>query len=470
MSYTRFPPTITLPITVTQGGTGSTAALVNGRVMASAAGAIAESALTVTGITPELPAVNKWVFISQYGNDTTGDGTYDHPYATPTKAMSIITDASSTLRYGIHVRGTISDTTVYIKPYTWYFGDTWGCSRLNATSTNAIQLFPGAYTTGNSRSGMTNVYMTGSTGISFDFVAQTASGSHVVEIDNVGVNGAVVINSNNNNQYFQWRSALCFSDFTVHGANGFIFDTFIAGNTLIDNGTAALAGAGLNILNSFMGTNFTITGDGTHANPVQVTTSSVGGTTTATGIGTTLYTDAVSISLKGSTTISGGASLVRTTDVYPIGYTPSNSAVWNSAPSDAQTALDILGQAPQWHKYSVVHTALQAAATTNDIQLFSLPAKTFIHKVVIKNTTAFAGTTTYTLSVGINGSLVKYLAPFDVKQAVSNTTFGVSIVNETMEDFGSAVSIRLAATSTVQNLNQSTAGAVDVYVLTSLLP
>lgn len=127
---------------------------------------------------------------------------------------------------------------------------------------------------------------------------------------------------------------------------------------------------------------------------------------------------------------------------------------------------------PTWTKYNVVHTALQAAAVTNDIELFSLPAKTLIHKVVIKPSIAFAGTTTYTLSVGIVASLQKYIAVYDVKLAVAATTFGIAAVtvNGTLESFGGATSIRLSAVSTVQNLDQSSAGAVDVYVQTSTLP
>ncbi len=143
-------------------------------------------------------------------------------------------------------------------------------------------------------------------------------------------------------------------------------------------------------------------------------------------------------------------------------------------PSQGGTGVssDAILSAPKWTKYSVVHTALQAAALTNNIELFSLPAKTVIHKVIIKPTTAFAGTTSYTLSVGIAGTLAKYIAAFDVKQVVANTTFGVAAatINATPENFGSATSIRLAAVSTVEDLDDSTAGAADIYVLTSTLP
>lgn len=127
---------------------------------------------------------------------------------------------------------------------------------------------------------------------------------------------------------------------------------------------------------------------------------------------------------------------------------------------------------PKWTKYSVAHTALQAAALINNIEIASLPAGSVVHGVVMKTTTAFAGTTTYTLSVGITGSLLKYVAATDVKVAVAGTTFtlpGASFVPGP-EDFGAAVSIRLSAISTIQNLDQSSAGAVDIYILTSVLP
>lgn len=130
------------------------------------------------------------------------------------------------------------------------------------------------------------------------------------------------------------------------------------------------------------------------------------------------------------------------------------------------------GTYPVWNKYSVTHTQLQAAALTNDIELVSLPPKGVVHAVVVKTTTAFAGTTTYTLSVGITGTLTKYTAATSVKTAVSATNFflcGTSFVTGP-EDFSSAVSVRLSAIATVENLDQSSAGVVDVYVLTSFLP
>jgi len=126
---------------------------------------------------------------------------------------------------------------------------------------------------------------------------------------------------------------------------------------------------------------------------------------------------------------------------------------------------------PVWTKYSKAHADLQAAALTNDIELLSLPAKSVIHAVYLKHSTAFAGAgiTAYTLSVGVAADLIRYSLPQDVLQAIGNTVFLVTSAVGA-ENHGAAVSIRLAAVSVGANLDQSSAGAVDVWVLWSTLP
>lgn len=147
--------------------------------------------------------------------------------------------------------------------------------------------------------------------------------------------------------------------------------------------------------------------------------------------------------------------------------------------TDTQAAIDeidatldtTLASISTWTKYTVSHTTLQAAALTNDAELFSLAAQGVIEKVIVKHTTAFAGTgiTAYSISVGVTGELDKYAIDFDVFQAVADTTFDTNN-SLGMENFGSATSIRIAAESTGANLDQSTAGSVDIYVLASTLP
>jgi len=370
---------VTGVLPIANGGTNSSAALNNNRVIISSGGAIVEEAAItasralasdtnglptasvttatelgyVSGVTssiqtqinnlqPQAPTVNAWVYVSDLGSDVTGDGTYNKPFATTAAALAIITDASTSKRYGVHIRGTISETNIYIKPYVWYYGDTWGNARLSASSGN-ITLSPGAYTTGNSRSGFTNIYLTGTTGISLDFVAASASGSHVVEITQVGINGSVTINPNNTNQYFQWEgNSLVFGNMTFHGALGLVFNTFLFGNLTVDQMATAQATGGINFVNMFVGGTTSISSSGSFANPVQMTVCTLTGATTVTGTGATLTADAISIPLKANITVSGGGVLTRTSDVNGLAYSPTTSADWNSVPTTGQTGLDTL--------------------------------------------------------------------------------------------------------------------------------
>lgn len=124
-----------------------------------------------------------------------------------------------------------------------------------------------------------------------------------------------------------------------------------------------------------------------------------------------------------------------------------------------------------WSKYTKTYADLAAAALTNDIQLFQLPTAGVIHGAVIHHTQSFAGglITGYTLSLGIMGDLTKYASAFDVFQAPGNTTFQNDLVLG-LENLGAPTSIRLAATAVGANLDQATAGSVDIWVLTSSLP
>lgn len=138
-----------------------------------------------------------------------------------------------------------------------------------------------------------------------------------------------------------------------------------------------------------------------------------------------------------------------------------------AAPGSDPTAI---GAVPVWVKVGVAisHVAFQAAATTNSITLFTLIPAGTIHAVKIKHSTAFGGgaITAYTLSVGIAGTLAKYATAFDVFQAVSNTAMQMTGVTGT-ENNGAGTAILITATSTTANLNASTTGAVDVWVLLS---
>jgi hypothetical protein len=123
---------------------------------------------------------------------------------------------------------------------------------------------------------------------------------------------------------------------------------------------------------------------------------------------------------------------------------------------------------PLWTKLSVVHAQFQVAGLTQNISLFSLPAGGLIHGVKLKTSEAFAGVgiTGYFLSIGFVGALDDLLIEYSVTPAVANDTFAIAQTFDS-RDHGAAVDVRIAARSTGANLNQSTAGAADIWLLIS---
>lgn len=126
---------------------------------------------------------------------------------------------------------------------------------------------------------------------------------------------------------------------------------------------------------------------------------------------------------------------------------------------------------PRWRKYTVGFAALAAAGLTNDIELFSLPARGVISGVAIKHSASFTGglISAYTVSVGIAGNLVKYAAAANVFQATGAGVSQAGLLTGMESDAG-ATSIRIAATSVTGLLNAAGAGSVDVWVLWGTLP
>jgi len=130
-----------------------------------------------------------------------------------------------------------------------------------------------------------------------------------------------------------------------------------------------------------------------------------------------------------------------------------------------------LSAIPRWVKVTKTHQDFSTGGLTNNITIYSLPANAYVHDVKIVPTTNFSGgaIASYTLSVGITGSLAKYAVAADV--FTGNTT--TDLVHTSIAGLESrlvATDLKASATSTVGNLNASTAGAVTFYLLLSALP
>jgi len=121
----------------------------------------------------------------------------------------------------------------------------------------------------------------------------------------------------------------------------------------------------------------------------------------------------------------------------------------------------------QWQKFTVTHTPLQTAATSNAITMFDLIPGGIIHGVKLKHGVAFAGgsLSAYSLSIGIGGNATKYLGASDVFVAPGSSAYLSSVVGT--ESQTAVTPILLTSTSVGDNLSASTGGTVDVWILIS---
>lgn len=174
---------------------------------------------------------------------------------------------------------------------------------------------------------------------------------------------------------------------------------------------------------------------------------------------------------KADTALQNAAAFATASQGTKADSALQDGSVFATSAQGAKADSALQTQTMTWTKYTKTFTNLSAAALTNDIELFQLAAKEMIHAVLIKASTAFSGGTiaTYTVSVGPTGTLAKYGIALDVKQATGATVFGMNLLPG-IESFSGATSIRIAAISTIANLNAATAGSVDVFVLKSTLP
>lgn len=116
------------------------------------------------------------------------------------------------------------------------------------------------------------------------------------------------------------------------------------------------------------------------------------------------------------------------------------------------------------------NTVAKAAALTQSVTVFALPANSVIISCTVKTGTAFLGTTTLTATLGITGNLTGCIStPYDMMAAVANSNFGVAApAVPTMSV--AATSLVLALTGTISNLSSISAGSITVWIGWYTLP
>jgi len=175
--------------------------------------------------------------------------------------------------------------------------------------------------------------------------------------------------------------------------------------------------------------------------------------------------DASGVKLSGDSASPGNAKL--------YGTDGSGVKGWYDQPS-----ASVGGEYPRWVKVTKSHADFTAAGNSESIALYTLGAREVLHAVVIKHTAAFSipgmAFATYELSVGVSGDPGRYVNAFDAKQAVGNTAFAQTTGSTqlpVLRSFAAGEVIELyAETDGGLDLDDSTAGSVDVWLLVSTLP
>lgn len=225
----------------TQAGTNSTLAVTPSGLQSKVSDSVSTSSSTTLASSSAVKSVfdtfeafqySQVLNVSKLGDDTTGNGGQHKPYATLTKALTMITDASPTKRYVIQVSaGAYTETTVSLKANVFIVGDQKEAVRITATTFNLASDFTG---TNDNRSGMSNVILLGI--CDFDWNAVTSQTGKLYFNQCSFSGGSVTLNGYNNaTAQGTWESCQFFNALTISGINVSRFsDNTCSGNVTLN--------------------------------------------------------------------------------------------------------------------------------------------------------------------------------------------------------------------------------------------
>lgn len=206
-------------------------------------------------------------------------------------------------------------------------------------------------------------------------------------------------------------------------------------------------------------------------------TVDLAGNLTLAGAFTTSGANSLTLTTSGSTNVtlptSGTVSTLAGTETFSNKTIDSSCVISSTASLPSGTAVaGTVGVFPQWVKVTKTYTDWSAAATSNSITVYTLPAGGIVHAWKAKTSTNFQGGTiaTYQLnSLGISGNASKYgSANYDMKSAVSATNGAlVTAQYSTIDSQSATTNITATASTTGANLNAATQGSVDIWILVS---
>lgn len=147
------------------------------------------------------------------GNDTTGTGTAINPYATITKALSVITTATASNIFTILAYGGFSEAAIALKPFVNLSG--WGNQATVISVTgggNNVTLDSSWTSTASPKMVISNVKFN-STNISFS--RTSGSGALRIDLDNVDVTGTTTLTGQSGSDFYYVESCELVGNVTI---------------------------------------------------------------------------------------------------------------------------------------------------------------------------------------------------------------------------------------------------------------
>ena len=283
-----------------------------------------------------LPTMTQVIYVRQGGNDTTGNGTINSPYASITHAMSIINDALWEKRYLIDLGpGNWSDSFSW-KAWVFIRGSTSLATRLTGIIdiNDPSWAVPG--TRNDQRAGGQDLNFSGTLTLNY---AAVSSQYGKFYFWNCNMNNTLVITGFNPINQCVVEGGLWFGGITATGVN------------ILWNGVSGQGGT-ITLNSSPTTCQFTGFGGGTVGNLTLTRVADIApvatlidcpvlGLVTAAGTGVSISATNSSLPVAGNISISGGSVLNRLTDAFSLGYTPSSITDWNgNSPTNVAEALN----------------------------------------------------------------------------------------------------------------------------------
>jgi len=283
------------------------------------------------------------VYVNAGGSDTTGNGSQGNPYATISKALTMIVDATPFKRYSIMVGPGNYTDNFSLKANVGITGQFQLITRIGGQININDPSWNDPAGNNDNRSGFTNVALTGSS-LTFDFTAQ-ASGAGKLYFQNTSFNVGPTFTAYSDINQVRLTSCYSFAGYTLTGCNSQMFQCYNQGGVISMVSSPNCS----TLLEAQDGVNEgTLSISYTAANIYTVSCTLIGmvqrGAIAVSGASASLSATSDSISIaSGLPTVTSGGTFTMLSDVKGIAYTPATASNWGATvPTTLQQAIDLL--------------------------------------------------------------------------------------------------------------------------------